>query len=48
MTMNKAFFSIRKRLREDKNSCINCGDYFTCPLAVSNGNWICDEWKMIR
>lgn len=39
MAMNKAFFSIRKRLPDDKNSCINCDDYLTRPLAVSNGSW---------
>lgn len=46
--MNKAFFSIRKRLSEDKNSCINCDDYLICPLAVSNGNWVCDKWNKIK
>ena len=45
--VGKAF---RKCLPEDKNSCVNCGNYLTCPLAVdgSKGSWVCDDWKMIR
>ena len=47
MATNRAF---RKCLPEDRNSCVNCGDYLECPLAVdgSKGSWVCDDWKMVR
>ena len=38
-TVGKAF---RKCLPEDRNSCVNCDNYLTCPLAVdgSKGSWM--------
>lgn len=47
MATKRAF---RKCLPEDRNSCVNCNDYLTCPLAVdgSKGSWVCDDWKMVR
>ena len=47
MATGRAF---RKCLPEDRNSCVNCGDYLTCLLAVggSKGSWVCDDWKMVQ
>lgn len=47
MATKRAF---RKCLPGDRNSCVNCNDYLTCPLAVdgSKGSWVCDDWKMVR
>ena len=43
--VGKAF---RKCLPEDKNSCVNCDNYLTCPLAVdgSKGSWVCDKTRI--
>ena len=48
MATKRAF---RACLPGDRNSCVNCADYLECPLAVcggTKGNWVCDDWKMIR
>lgn len=46
-TVGKAF---RKCLPEDKNSCVNCDNCLTCPLAVSITNMAClkprRKWKL--